>query len=257
MNFNKESIVPHRLSFQLYTARMFPPVADTLKMVAAIGFKEVEGFGGVYDDPSRLRAQLDRQGLTMPTGHFGLDMIEKEPKKALAIAKTLGVRHIFAPYVPAEERPKTETGWKKLGKRLAAASSWARGEGFGFGWHNHDFEFAKLPSGVTPHELIFDAVPMLDWECDVAWIARGGRNPIPWIKKYAANITAAHVKDIAPTGQNIDEEGWCDVGQGTVDWTGVFKALTSTRVLHYVLEHDKPKDVARFAKRSFDYVKKV
>jgi sugar phosphate isomerase/epimerase len=249
--------MPNRLSFQLYSARKFPPLADTLAMLANIGYREVEGFGGVYDDPKGLRALLDKNGLGMPTGHFGIDMLEGERAKVLAIASTLGMRHIYAPYLVAEQRPKTAAGWTKFGKRLAAIGEWVRSEGYTFGWHNHDFEFVKLANGVTPHELMFDAAPMLDWEIDVAWIARAKSNPVPWIKKYADRITSVHVKDIAPKGEAADEDGWADVGKGTVDWSAMFAALKKTRALHHVLEHDNPNNVERFAKRSFDHVKQA
>lgn len=249
--------MPKRLSFQLYTARNFPPLKNTLALVARAGFVEVEGFGGVYDNPKALRSGLDKNGLTMPTGHFGIEMLEGERGKVIELAKLLGMRQIYAPYVPPEQRPKNAAGYRKLGKRLGAIGEWVRGEGFGFGWHNHDFEFVKLSTGEFPHDLIFDAAPMLDWECDVAWIARGGNNPIPWIKKYGSRITAVHVKDIAPKGQNLDEEGWADLGTGTVKWPAIFKALQNSRAMHYVVEHDNPNDLERFCKRSFNYVSKI
>jgi len=59
--------MPRRLSFQLYTARNFPPLKATLALVAKTGFGEVEGFGGAYGDPRALKSALDRNGLTMPT----------------------------------------------------------------------------------------------------------------------------------------------------------------------------------------------
>jgi sugar phosphate isomerase/epimerase len=80
---------------------------------------------------------------------------------------------------------------------------------------------------------------------------------LSWIKKYADRITAVHVKDIAPKGENLDEDGWADVGKGTVNWPACFKALAKTKTLSYILEHDNPNDLARFAKRSFDYVMKA
>ena len=249
--------MPKRLSFQLYTARNFPPLKDVLALVAKTGFAEVEGFGGAYASPKALRLGLDRNGLTMPTGHFDIEMLEGGRSQVLALAKLFGMQQIYAPHIPAEQRPKTVAGYRKLGKRLGAIGEWARGEGYGFGWHNHDFEFVKLPTGEFPHDIIFDAAPMLDWECDVAWIARGGNNPIPWIKKYAGRITSVHVKDIAPKGQNLDEEGWADLGQGTVNWPGVFKALKTSRAMHYVVEHDLPNNLERFCKRSFAYVSRI
>ena len=42
-----------RFSFQLYSARNFPPWAEILKMVAAAGYKQVEGFGALYADRPR------------------------------------------------------------------------------------------------------------------------------------------------------------------------------------------------------------
>ena len=54
-------------SFQLYSARNFLPWDGILKMLGKVGYKEVEGFGGVYDDPKAFRAELDKNGLAMPT----------------------------------------------------------------------------------------------------------------------------------------------------------------------------------------------
>ena len=60
-----------------------------------------------------------------------------------------------------------------------------RSEGITFGWHNHDFEFVTLPDGKTPHEHMFKGAPLLDWEMDIAWVIRGGGDPVKLIKKYA------------------------------------------------------------------------
>ena len=38
------------------------------------------------------------------------------------------------------------------------------------------------------------------------------------------HITSVHVKDIA-RGRELDEDGWADVGHGTVDWKGLIAAL--------------------------------
>ncbi len=249
--------MPERLSFQLYSAREFPPLKDTLALLAKTGYREVEGFGGIYDEPAALRKLLDKNGLTMPTGHFSIDMLETERPKVLEIAAALGMRHIYAPYLAPEQRPKTAAGYRKLGKRLAAIGAWVRGEGYAFGWHNHDFEFIRLPTGETPLEIMFEAAPLLDWECDVAWIARAKANPLTWVKRYAGRITSVHVKDIAPKGQCLDEDGWADAGQGTVNWPAVMAALKTSRVLHFIMEHDNPNDLERFARRSFTYVSKI
>ena len=92
---------------------------------------------------------------------------------------------------------------------------------------------------------------------DIAWVIRGGADPMQWIDRYGERIIAVHVKDIAPTGERTDEDGWADVGHGTVDWAGLvktFKAKSKARWL--VMEHDNPSDFERFAKRSLESAKR-
>jgi sugar phosphate isomerase/epimerase len=244
------------LGFQLYSARNFPPLSEVLKLVASHGYKQVEGYGALYatlDEAglSAMRAELDANGLTMPTGHFGLDLLEKEPDQALLIAKTLGVEAIYCPHLVADLRPTDESGWLAFGKRLQEAGKRYQDAGYTFGWHNHDFEFKQLPDGSTPQEQIFTGGPDLTWEADIAWVIRGGADPFEWIEKYGSKITAVHVKDIAPAGENTDEDGWADVGHGTVPWKDLISALKAkTSAKYYVLEHDNPKDIERLASRS-------
>jgi sugar phosphate isomerase/epimerase len=249
--------VPTRFSFQLYSARLQPPVNKTIAMLAELGYREVEGFGGVYDEPEKLRKVMDKNGVSMPTGHFGLDMLEKEKKKVLSIAATLGISRLICPWIAPELRAPTAKGWKDLGKRLSVLAESYRAEGHSLAWHNHDFEFVEFKDGTTPHEHLFENAPLLDWEIDVAWIVRAKSNPLKWIKRYASAITCVHIKDIAKRGENVDEDGWADIGHGTMDWAKIMGAIAETRCVHFVLEHDKPSDVERFAKRSMATVKKL
>lgn len=245
-----------RFSYQLYSSRNHGPLDATLAMLVKAGYQEVEGFGGVYDKPAALRELLDKNGLAMPTGHFSIEMMEKKKSEVLKIARTAGMNTLIVPYIMADERPKSSRGWKEFGKRLNRIAQTYRQEGFGVAWHNHDFEFHKLKDGSTPHELIFANAPQLDWEIDVAWIVRGKTDPLKWIKRYAGIITVAHVKDIAKAGTKTDEDGWDDVGHGTMKWKSYMAALAGTRCMHWVLEHDKPSDDGRFARRSIAAARK-
>lgn len=243
------------LAFQLYCARNFPPLSDVLKKVAQAGYTQVEGYGGIYatlDEAAlkALRADLDANGLTMPTGHFGLDLLESQPEQALLIAKTLGMEGIYCPHLAAELRPADAQGWFAFGQRLGEAGKRYQDAGYTFGWHNHDFEFKPLADGSTPLEQLLAGGPALAWEIDVAWVIRGGADPFAFIDSYGKRITAVHVKDIAPAGENADEDGWTDLGHGTVAWKDLISALRHTRAKQYVLEHDNPKDLDRLLSRS-------
>jgi sugar phosphate isomerase/epimerase len=74
--------------------------------------------------------------------------------------------------------------------------------------------------------------------------------------KQGDRITAIHVKDIAPAGEKMDEDGWADVGTGTLDWKQLLAdAKSKTRAKYFVAEHDKPSDPIRFARQSIAAVK--
>jgi len=238
-------------SYQLYSSRNFQPIDDVLGRLAKIGYKQVEGFGGLYDDAAGLAASLKKHGLSMPTGHFGLAQLQ-DTDTALKTAETLGMKVLYCPAVPKDERTKNDAGWAQLGETLAQLGEAFRKRGFGFGWHNHDFEFRPTDSGKLPMDIILETAPLNDWEMDVAWVVKGGQDPLDWIKKYGARINAVHVKDIAPAGEATNEDGWADVGHGTLDWQALQTAIKAqTNAQYWVMEHDNPSDDARFAQRSF------
>lgn len=239
-------------SFQLYSARNFPPWSRVVNRLAEAGYSQVEGFGGAYSEPAALRAELDRAGLTMPTGHFSLDLLESDLEGACRIARTLGMTMIICPYLAPELRPRDAAGWRGFAERLARVGAAVTAQGYAFAWHNHDFEFAPLPDGTLPMAHILAAAPDIGWEIDVAWVVRGGADPWTWIDREARRIVAVHVKDIARPGQAADEEGWSDVGHGTVDWPGLMPALRRSAAQVYVMEHDLPSDFERFARRSIE-----
>ena len=240
-------------AYQLYSSRNFPPLDATCKMLAAAGIMDTEGYGGLYADAGSLAttaAAIKGAGIAMKTGHFALSQIEDTPDWALEVAKTLGMERLYIPFVMPNDRPSDAAGWRTFGARLEKAFAPIRAAGYGAGWHNHDFEFKALADGSIPQAAILAGGPTLEVELDVAWVVRGGADPIAWINQYAGRITAAHVKDIAPAGQNADEDGWADLGQGTVDWKAIMTALRAVGCKHFVLEHDNPSDHERFATRS-------
>lgn len=245
-------------SYQLYSSRNFPPLDATLSMLAAAGYGAVEGFGALYADAASvdaLAAGLAATGLKMPTAHCGLEQLETDPDGCIAIARRLGIERVYCPWVPPDLRPTTAQGWHDFGARLERAGGPIRAAGLGFGWHNHDFEFLALPDGTIPMAALLKGGPTLEWEMDVAWVIKGKADPAQWIAAEGPRITAAHVKDIAPAGQNMAEDGWADVGHGTVDWRNLMAALRAAGVAHFIIEHDNPSDHARFAQRSLASVK--
>lgn len=150
------------------------------------------------------------------------------------------------------ERPKDLAGWQAFAKELSSYQDMCAKAGFSFAWHNHDFEFQALKDGTVPMTVILEEAPDVNWEIDPAWMVRAGADPLTWIKKSAKRIHAVHVKDIAAEGESEDEDGWADVGHGTMDWSKLMPALAKTSASFYAMEHDAPSDLKRFATRSIE-----
>lgn len=246
-------------SYQLYSSRNWGQF-DTIAMVGDLGYAQVEGYGAFYnalDELDALKAHLKTAGLHMKSGHFALEMVENNPEGVIAICEALNIEHVYVPYLMPEERPSDAAGWQAFGARLEKAGAPIVAKGLVFGWHNHDFEFNVLTTGELPQDLIIEGGPSLKLELDIAWVVRGGKDPIEVIKRYGKRITAVHVKDIAPAGDKLDEDGWADAGTGTMDWPAIMSAVREyTAADLFVMEHDKPSDHKRFASVSIENARK-
>lgn len=242
-------------SYQLYSARNEKSLDDTLKALKDLGYTQVEGWGGQFGDPAALTASLKTAGLTMPTAHIGYTQLE-DTGAAIKIAQQVGIKTIYCPAPPSNDYRQGKADWGVLAAGLAKIGSALNAAGIGFGYHNHNHELTKGADGTYPIDVILGASPSLEWEMDVAWLIKGGEDPVKWMDKYGSRITALHVKDIAKPGEALDEDGWADVGHGTLDWKSLIEtAKAKTKVKYFVAEHDKPLDAMRFARRSAATVK--
>jgi sugar phosphate isomerase/epimerase len=106
------------------------------------------------------------------------------------------------------------------------------------GYRNHNWELKPKDGAATALELLFgdaEGSP-LTWQADVAWLMRGGAAPDVWLQRYRNRVVSAHVKDIAPAGTKLDEDGWANAG---ARWM--------------VVEHDEPSDPTRCATAGFEW----
>jgi sugar phosphate isomerase/epimerase len=244
----------HKISFQLYSARNFPPLETILEGLARIGYDAVEPYYPLYgEDPAGYRSKVDAVGLVTPTFHAPIEGVTGETARFIDIAKTIGAETIVIPYLVAEQRPTDVDGWKRLHETIAAAAEKAKAAGLGLGYHNHDFEYATLADGSRPIDhMIGNGVSA---ELDIGWVVRAGKDAAAEINRVAADTIAFHIKDIAPAG-TAEEDGWADVGHGTIDWKALWPHIAKApkaRIL--VAEHDNPADWKRFAERSFASIK--
>jgi sugar phosphate isomerase/epimerase len=246
----------YRISFQLYSARNFPPIEAQLEALAAIGFDAVEPYGGAYvDDPAGFRKKIDAVGLNAPTAHMGLDTLDSDRKKAIAMAQTLGLETVVVPAPPPNQRSMDGAGWRALAQKLREHAAALAEKGLKLAWHNHNWEYAALADGTRPIDILLGSPGVL-FEPDIGWIVRGGANPDPEIRSHSGRIAAFHIKDVAPAGVTKDD-GWTDIGAGTIDWKKLWPAISASGCNLLVFENDAPSDWRSFAAHSYSYVAKL
>lgn len=243
----------YRTSFQLYSARKFPPLEAQLEALAAIGFDAVEPYRGNFnEDPAGFRKKLDAVGLACPTAHLPVDLLEADRKGFIAIAQTLGLEAAVIPYLAEDKRPKDAAGWTSFAAKLSEHAAALAEAGLKLAWHTHAFEYEKLADGSRPVDALIGAKGIY-YEPDIGWISRAGADIKTEIEKFPGKIVAFHIKDTAPEGVTVDD-GWTDVGAGIIDWKGLWPTIARSGCDLLVLENDDPSDWRGFAKHSHDYL---
>lgn len=238
-------------SLQLYSARN-TPLRQALDIIAAAGYASVEAYASNFENADKFKAGLDATGLSVQSAHVSRQRLGDALDEEFEQGSRFGYRHIVMPYLTPDERPQDVKGWQRLAEELTGYAARCRDAGFVFSYHNHDFEFQPLADGKLPMSVLLDAAPDVQWEIDIAWIVRADVDPLPWVEQYFDRISAVHMKDLAPAGECVDEDGWADVGYGVIDWAILLQRLQQTPARLYAMEHDNPSDLQRFARRSIE-----
>lgn len=245
------------LSIQLYSLRTLPGPPEVLDAVKRAGYRHVELIGSHLDAAAEVRRQLDARELSASSSHVGIAALRERFDAVMGACKTLGFTQLFMPSVPPEERQNVEPYWTALGRELGQMAARAKDRGIDLGYHNHDWELNRQADGRSALECLFDGAgdAPLSWQADVAWLVRGGADPVALMQRHKARLVSVHAKDLAPEGASLDEDGWADVGHGVLDWRGrLAPAAVANGARWLVAEHDKPSDPVRFARNSFSFL---
>lgn len=241
------------IAFQLFSARN-TDLSEALGVIAKAGYKSVEAYGDNFNDVERFRAALKNEGLTLSSAHVSLDELENNLAANVDRLASFGCKHIVCPYLLPENRPTDQQGWTALAAQLQQINEKLQVLDCTFAWHNHDFEFVAIEDGSVPMQILLEQAPGISWELDIGWVVRVGADPASWIKQYGARVSAFHFKDLVAAGENAAEDDWADVGYGIVGWDSLLGDIKSVNTNLYIVEHDNPADLKRFAENSINTV---
>jgi sugar phosphate isomerase/epimerase len=239
-----------RIGIQLYTLRSVAAkdLPGTLARLAQIGYKEVE-FAGYYNhSPAEVRDLLKTNGLTAPSTHVGLNVIEQTPAKLFDESRTVGHVWITVPSLPNGART-TVDDWKRVAAQFNKAAADVKRAGFRFAFHNHNAEFRKIGNEVPLEILLKETDPALvSFEMDIYWVVNGGGDPLDLLTRYPNRFKMLHLKDSA----GPPDHKMVDVGAGTIAFKPILARATAAE--HYFVEHDQPTDPFASAAASFKYL---
>lgn len=251
------------LGVQVYTVRSSMPTKgeETLRAIAAIGYKEVEIN---FDDAKKFAAVLKETGLRATGSHIQADPSHRPQAldEFIGQTKELGIPAIGVPYVNVGQFEDLAGFWPRFIDGLNESGERCKKAGLTFYYHHHNFEFDPRFRAIDlMHEKLTADVKL---EIDCFWASVGGTDPASLIEKWSGRLFALHLKDKAKDTPNayqtnkVKHEEFLEVGAGSIDWSKVLKNAIRAGVQHFYVEQDyTPGDPIESLKKSYAYLRKV
>jgi sugar phosphate isomerase/epimerase len=244
------------LAVQLYSLRSLTiPLAERLSQVAAMGYTGVEMFGPLEPPADQLADLLHANGLKLVSAHVGIDLLERDLDGVIAYHKAVGNDVLVVPWIGPDRRGDSAESWASFGRNLDAIGARCRAAGMRLLYHNHDFEMVRF-DGKTAMECLLDAATPANVgaEFDLAWMVKGGGDPVALLHQYAGRCARVHAKDLARPGESAGRMGLADVGHGVLDWDAILPAVHAAGAEWLIVEHDEPADPLASMRRSYEFL---
>ena len=265
--------------------------AGTMKMLAGIGFKEIEFFGPFpFSVPSaqerwnaitpslgfkgsgyfgltakQVRGILDRNGLSSPSMHVDLDTMRARLGDVAEAAQVLGQRYAGIASIPVEER-RTLDGYKRVADEFNAIGARAEKLGLTFLYHNHGYGLKEM-EGQIPFKVVLERTDpkLVAMEMDIYWTTAGGADPVAYLDSYPGRFRLMHVKDMAKrvrfSGGGDDPAQWEELfpfmttaGNGVLDLRSILSHARRCGVRHFYVEQDLAPHPEQDLRKSFRYL---
>lgn len=197
---------------QLYSVRddMGKAPLDTLKQLAAIGYKNVEHAN--YHDrkfygysPVDFKKALGDVGLKMISGHTVLNAhhwddakkdFTDEWKYTVDDAATVGQQYVVSPWLDDSLR-KDYDGLLRWLDVFNKSGELCKKSGMKFGYHNHNFEISTVINNTKLYDIILMHTDpaLVAQQMDIGNMYGVGGRALDFINKYPGRFELMHVKD--------------------------------------------------------------
>ncbi len=243
---------------QGYTLRQYmqteSDIARSLARVAAIGYKaiQISAIGKIA--PEKLKALCDENGLQIVLTHSAEARILHDTDALIAEHKLFGCKYIGIGSMP--DRYRNPEWTRYFAEDFLPAARRIADAGLRLMYHNHNFEFARMPDGRFMMEHILEGLPedVMGVTADTYWLQAGGVDVRDWLQSHAGRIQCVHLKDMAIVGW---EQRMAAVGTGSLDFPAILRTLEDAGTVEYALvEQDECYGQSPFdcLKKSYDYL---
>jgi sugar phosphate isomerase/epimerase len=255
-----------KAGLQLYSMRDYivKDVKGVIEKVAKAGYTEVETYG--YDtvkhtfwglSPKEFKTLLKDNGLTSPSGHYGMEQFlgegkDDDLKACIEAGQQVGQSTIIVPHLDDKYR-KTTDDFKILAHNINRMGEICRQAGMKTGYHNHNFEFIPV-DGVMLYDVLLKETDkqLIEFEMDIYWVVRAGHDPVKLIKENPGRFTMWHIKDMDKNKRELNTE----IGAGSIDFKEIFKYRQLSGVKHIFMEQENfAIDAYQSITQSADYIK--
>ena len=243
-----------QIGAQFYTIRDFcktpEDLAESLKKVADIGYPTVQISGTCPFDAQWLKNELDKNGLQCVITHTPKDQLEN-PSQVCLDHKIFGCEYVGLGYYKFKDGDLQQI-FDTFVQTYDPIAKAIRENGLYFMYHHHDMEFQKLDGQTILRKLAQAFRPEeLGFTLDTYWVQKGGSDPAMYIREFAGRCPCIHLKDY---GYTATMEA---VGQGNINWDGVFAAAADSKVDYMLVEQDNCNGEDPFVclKKSYDFLK--
>ncbi len=220
-----------KIGAQMYTLRAYcqneRDMGRSLERVAAIGYEAVQLSAHGPIAPERIRALCDANGLRIvlthnPEGDFLNkidDLIERQ--------RVYGCEYAGLGYLP--DRYHLPDWLPRFAEDFGPAAEKLKAAGMKLMYHNHAFEFARMPDGRMMMDHLLDMLPadLMGVTADTYWLQFGGVDVCAWLASHGERLHRVHLKDYVPVRF---EAHMAPVGQGNLDFPRILEILRTNGV---------------------------
>ncbi|MEO5995859.1 MAG: sugar phosphate isomerase/epimerase [Chitinophagaceae bacterium] len=231
-----------------------------IKDIASLGFKGIQlranaytTFGQKVDELKKLLSDAKLELVMFSSGNADINTGKDEQTIAQHVTHAKFVKSLGGNFIQVtngsrpKDRAPSEEELVTYGNLLTAIGKQTKAVGVETTYHNHMGQLGQTPEEVETILKTTDPA-FVSFELDTAHYQQGGGDPVTAIKKYKSRLKALHIKDVRnnPTPTNARGYQFVEIGQGRVDFPGVFKALDEINFKGYaIIELDGVPDKAK------------